>query len=184
MKIHRKLLSFAAAFTVALSLIISGASQTGNVGNSEGKDEVKRTYTIESNELKLPSPVVFVAGSTELKPESDKALEYVKNFLNDKPYITLLRIEGHCDEGDAMSQALSEKRALVIVRKLISQGIACERLLAVGFGATKPVVAPEAPDANAKNTRLAFVMATMRNRAIGGLPADGGGKVAGDSCQK
>ncbi len=167
MEFRRKLLSFTAAFTVVFGVIISGAAQTGNGGNRVGNDEVKRSYTIENNELKLPAPVAFVAGSDELKPESDKAVEHVKNFLNDKPYITLLRIEGHydtdSDEGDAVSQALSEKRALAVVRKLVSQGILCERLLAVGFGATKPVVAPEAPDAKAKNTRLAFVMATMRN---------------------
>ncbi|MCP9496282.1 MAG: hypothetical protein MSG64_17705 [Pyrinomonadaceae bacterium MAG19_C2-C3] len=62
MESHRKLLSFTAAFTVAFGLIINCAAQTGNVGNSDGKNEVKRTYTIENNELKLPAPVVFVAG--------------------------------------------------------------------------------------------------------------------------
>ncbi|MBP6608828.1 MAG: carboxypeptidase regulatory-like domain-containing protein, partial [Deltaproteobacteria bacterium] len=38
------------------------------------------------------------------------------------------------------------------------------------------------PDGRAQNRRVAFVNAALRGRPIGGMPIDGGGKVAGDLC--
>ena len=37
-------------------------------------------------------------------------------------------------------------------------------------------------DGRAQNRRVAFVNAALRGRPIGGMPIDGGGKVAGDLC--
>src|SRR6185436_16127071 len=55
----------------------------------------------ENGHLKLPGPVVFETGSDKLKPESDEVLAVVKNYLDAKPEITLLRVEGHTDmDGD------------------------------------------------------------------------------------
>jgi OOP family OmpA-OmpF porin len=151
-----------------------------------GQGQTRRTFQIENNELKLPAPIVFEIGSDKLKPESYEVLAIVKEYLQEKTYVSLLRVEGHMDDnGNAMkNQELSEKRALAIARWLIEQGIACERLLAVGFGSTKPLAANDTPENRAKNRRMAFVNVALRGRIIGGLPEDGGGKLAGKRCQK
>ena len=93
-----------------------------------------------------------------------------------------MRIEGHVS-GSTTSQALSEKRALAICKKLIAAGVDCKRLIAVGFGDTKPIEENNTPSGRAANTRISFVNAALRGHLIGGMPADGGGVVAGDVCE-
>jgi OmpA-OmpF porin, OOP family len=141
-------------------------------------------YKIENNEVKITKEIVFKTGSDELLPESDEALHIIKKFLDDKSYISLLRVEGHTGKtGDAeKGQQLSEKRAMAICRKLVSFGADCKKLLPAGFGGTKPVADNSTPEGNALNSRISFVIASLRGKAIGGMPADGGGKIAGDIC--
>ena len=155
------------------------------VAAQEGAEKPK-AYSIENNELKLAAPVLFADGGDKLLPESERPLAVVKDFLNEKTYITVLRIEGHTDaSGDAAAnQQLSERRALVVARWLVEKGVDCGRLLPVGFGGTKPAAPNDTPENRRKNRRLAFVFASLRGRLIGGMPADGGGKIAGDPCQK
>jgi OmpA-OmpF porin, OOP family len=150
------------------------------------QDGGAKPYTIENNELKLTDPIVFAARSDKLLPRSDKALAVIKDYLSEKKVVTLLRIEGHTDEGDDADadQQLSERRALSVARWLVEKGVDCKRLVAVGFGSTKPVAANDTAEHRAQNLRIAFVNAALLGRAIGGLPADGGGKLAGDLCPK
>lgn len=147
-------------------------------------DGTKKKAVFEKGVFKPSGPVLFEAGSDTLKPESDAALDEVKEALAEKTYVTLLRIEAHSDgDGDpAASQALTEKRALAVARKLVALGVDCKRLVAVGFGGTKPEAANDTPEGKARNRRVTFVAAGLRGRLIGGMPADGGGKVAGDPC--
>ncbi|MBK7376214.1 MAG: OmpA family protein [Ferruginibacter sp.] len=141
-------------------------------------------YKLEGNEVKTAKQVIFETGSDKLKPESMAALETIKQYLADKSYISLLRVECHTDNsGDANAgQLLTEKRALAICKKLVEMGVDCRRLIAVGFGNTKPVADNSTPEGRAQNRRVSFLNAALRNRLIGGMPADGGGKVAGDVC--
>jgi OOP family OmpA-OmpF porin len=53
----------------------------------------------------------------------------------------------------------------------------------VGFGATKPVAEGRTAEARAANARIDFVPAAIRGRAMGGMPLDGGGQVAGSPCE-
>ena len=128
--------------------------------------------------LVLPGPIAFDSGSDKLLPESEGPLQHVKAYLEAKNYVSLVRIEGHAE-----NQALSEKRAMAVARWLVAAGIKCDRLIPVGFGSSKPVVPTDTPEGRAQNVRVAFVNAALRSRAIGGMPVDGGGKVAGDPCR-
>lgn len=141
-------------------------------------------YTLEGNEVKITASIVFETGSDQLKPESSAALEIIKKYLASKTYISLLRVECHTDNtGDAAhNQTLSEKRALAVCAALVKMGVDCKRLIAAGFGSTKPVAANNTPEGRSANRRVSFVNAALRGHAIGGMPVDGGGKVAGDSC--
>lgn len=139
----------------------------------------KPTFELQGNSLKLPSAIVFETGNATLKAESEAALNHVKAYLQEKTYISLMRIEGHTpDLGDAnANQALSEQRAKAAADWLVSHGVECKRLLPVGFGGTKPVESNATPEGRARNTRLEFSNAELRGRAIGGMPVDGGGRV-------
>lgn len=125
------------------------------------------SYKVENNILVVPR-------------EGDAALDYVKGYLADKSYVSTLRIEVHTDtDGDAKkSQALTQQRALAIAKALVAKGVDCKRLVPVGFGGTKPIAANKA-----QNRRTSYVIAGLRGKAIGGMPLDGGGVVAGDPCK-
>jgi len=141
-------------------------------------------YKLDGSEVKITKTVLFEAGSAKLKPESTTALEIIKQYLADKTYISQLRVECHTDNsGDAgTSQALTEKRSLAVCKKLIEMGVDCKRLIAAGFGDTKPVADNSTPEGKAENRRVSFVNVSLRGRVIGGLPVDGGGQIAGDPC--
>jgi OOP family OmpA-OmpF porin len=143
---------------------------------------VAQDYKLEGNEVKIEKQVLFETGSDKLKSESNAALEVIKQYLADKSYISLLRVECHTDNPGAAAQALTEKRALAICKKLVEMGIGCKRLIAVGFGSTKPVADNSTPEGKAQNRRVSFFNAALRGHLIGGMPADGGGQIAGDVC--
>lgn len=142
-------------------------------------------FELDGHRLKLPGPIVFATGKADVAADSDAALAHVRAYLAEKSAISTLRVEVHTDAqgDDGANQKLSQARALAVARKLVAMGVDCKRLLPVGFGETKPVAADDTPEGRAQNRRTDFVNAALRGRAIGGLPLDGGGVVAGDPCQ-
>ncbi len=142
-------------------------------------------YKLEGNEVRVSKEVKFKFASAELLPESDEALLLIKKYLDDKSYISLLRIEVHTDNaGDAKNnQLLTEKRAEAVSDRLVALGVDCNRLLPVGFGGSKPVAENSTAQGKAQNRRVSFVNAALRGKAIGGMPTDGGGKVAVNPCK-
>lgn len=157
---------------ILISLLFSGAALAQDA------------FSLNGNELVVPGPVVFKTASAELAPESEVVLAHVKAYLDAKSYISTLRIEGHTDsQGDAAQNLkLSGERALAVARWLVAKGVDCKRLMPVGFGQDKPIAPNDTPEGRAQNRRISFVNAALRDRAIGGMPMDGGGQVAGSPC--
>jgi OOP family OmpA-OmpF porin len=163
----------------------SGGGAAAAPGEAAAPAREKTTkFDFIHSELMLPDVVVYQTGGDALKPESDAPLWVVVDFLDARSDVTKLRVEVHTDSsGDkAANQALSEKRALAVVRWLVGHGVDCKRLLAVGFGDTKPIAENATPEGKARNRRTSFVAAELRGKPIGGMPVDGGGKIAGDAC--
>jgi len=145
---------------------------------------IAQEYKLEGNEVKIEKQLLFEPGTAKLKPESTAALEVIKKYLEDKSYISLLRVEGHTDNSgtETDNRLLSEKRALAVCTALVKLGVDCRRLIAVGFGSSKPVADNATAEGKAMNRRMSFINAALRNHAIAGMPVDGGGKVAGQIC--
>ena len=145
-----------------------------------------RSYKVDNNRLVVPHPVVFDTGKDTLKADSDAAIAYVATYLADKSYVSTMRIEVHSDSmgADEYNQKLTRMRAFAVGKALIAKGVDCKRLIAVGFGASKPVTKNDTPENKAKNRRTEFVHAALRGKAINGAALDGGGGVAGDRGAK
>jgi outer membrane protein OmpA-like peptidoglycan-associated protein len=92
--------------------------------------------------------VRFVAGADQLDPSASQSLKRLAAAIAATPGTFL--IEAHTDPvpppGDA--QSLSQRRAAAVKAQLATNGVAAERLLAVGYGATRPNAAN--PQANAR----------------------------------
>lgn len=138
-------------------------------------------FKLNGHELELPGQILFETGSARLKSESNAVLDHIKAYLDAKTYITKIRIEVHTDA--AGIQALTEQRALAVAQALVKKGVDCKRLIAVGFGNTKPIAESSTPEGKAKNRRVSIINAELRGKAIGGMSLDGGGKIAGKVCE-
>ncbi len=142
-------------------------------------------FTLDHGALVLPAPIAFETDGTAPVAESEASLHFVVDYLEAKPDITLMRVEVHTDNDGANNDELSEKRAMAVARWLVSHGVKCQRIAPVGFGATKPIAGSmthQTPEEKAQNRRVLFVNAALRGRSIGGMPIDGGGHIAGDTC--
>lgn len=134
--------------------------------------------------IKLPGNIVFDTGKATLKEGSgsDVVLGQLKQFLDENPNITQLRIEGHTDNvgKQADNLKLSGDRALTIKTWLVEHGIAKERLLAVGFGDAKPIANNSTEDGRAQNRRTEFHIAMLSGKKYLGMDPKGGGTVFGE----
>jgi len=71
-----------------------------------------------------------------------------------------LEISAHTDDkgGDDFNLKLSDKRALSVVKYLTDKKIAAPRLIAKGYGKTKPLVPNDSDENRAKNRRVQFTV--------------------------
>lgn len=133
----------------------------------------------EGARILLPGNVVFDSGKAVLSnaPENQTILTQLKQFLLDNPKVTTVRIEGYTDNvGQAAGNLkLSGERALAIKTWLVANGIAADRVIAVGFGQEKPVADNATPAGRAQNRRTEFKIATANGRPYRGVPVNGGG---------
>jgi outer membrane protein OmpA-like peptidoglycan-associated protein len=99
--------------------------------------------------------VVFEGNQTALSPQSQMALGPLLAMMKDDPSIRL-EIGGHTNnDGDEdQNDQVSTERAYAVVNHLVSKGVAAERLKAVGYGASKPLVPNDSPENKAKNRRM------------------------------
>jgi OOP family OmpA-OmpF porin len=136
---------------------------------------------VKGDSVQIPGQIEFDTGKATFKVGggSDAVVDQLKKFLDENPKVTQLRIEGHTDNvGSADANlALSGQRALTVKNAAIAKGVAKERLLAVGFGQTKPIADNTTDDGKAKNRRTEFRIAEIGGKKYLGLDPLGGGKL-------
>jgi outer membrane protein OmpA-like peptidoglycan-associated protein len=102
--------------------------------------------------------ITFETGKADLKPESVIEINRVAKLMQEHPELSL-EVQGHCDNtgSDSVNDPLSQERAEVIVAALVKQGIASDRLTAVGKGSHSPIADNSTAEGRAKNRRVEFV---------------------------
>ncbi|NMP17758.1 MULTISPECIES: OmpA family protein [unclassified Thalassotalea] len=136
----------------ALQGLVGGAVIGAGVGNHLDKQEallrdkmqqsgvqVKR---INENQLQLvmTNGIGFDTGSYYLQPQITSTLNGVVEVLREFPE-SKIRIEGHTDSIGSVNanQTLSENRASSVLNYFFQNGVARDRLIAVGLGESQPV---------------------------------------------
>lgn len=114
--------------------------------------------------VNLPNPILYKSGSTRLRKEYRESVSNLAAMLQANPSLNLL-IEGHTDSKKMVNGAryqdnlsLSAARAMAVVRELVKNGVAENRLSAVGRGDSAPVSTEETPEALEMNRRIEIVI--------------------------
>lgn len=139
------------------------------------------TVKQEGSKLKMPGEIKFEFGKATLLAESEPVLEQLRAFLEQKPQITLVRIEGHTDNvgQPAANLKLSGERALTVRQWLVDHKIDDKRLIAVGFGDLKPIANNDSEEGRAQNRRTEFIVVEVGNKPWLGADMLNGGTVFG-----
>jgi len=141
----------------------------------------KSAAVVKGDSVQIPGQIEFDTGKATFKAGggSDAVVDQLKKFLDENPKVTKLRVEGHTDNVGVAAEnlTLSGQRALTVKNAAIAKGVAKERLLAVGFGQTKPIADNTTDDGKAKNRRTEFRIAEIGGKPYLGQKEDGGGKV-------
>ncbi|MBQ0724244.1 MAG: OmpA family protein [Cycloclasticus sp.] len=126
------------------------------------KDRVK--VVEENNQIKLAmsDSILFFPADATLSLSGERLLDEIAVMLKQRPWQIL--VEGHTDDRAISTPRylsnweLSSARASSVTRYLIGQGISPQRLSAIGYADTRPMVSNSDEQGRKKNRRVALVL--------------------------
>jgi chemotaxis protein MotB len=130
------------------------------------RDQVK--FTINERGLVITvitNDVVFAGNKADLRPGGAKILDAIAPALVKLP--NNIEVDGHTNQlnvgtsGFQSGWELSSGRASTVVRFLTSHGLPKDRMSAVGFSDTKPLISPKDPRSVTMNRRVDVVVLTQ-----------------------
>jgi len=116
------------------------------------------SVVVKKKAIALRRQISFATGSDEILPNSEPILFEVADALLRNPGIELVEIQGHTDNSGAhdLNMRLSQKRAEAVQRWLTQHGVEPTRLMAKGYGPTRPIVPNITQQNRARNRRVQF----------------------------
>lgn len=133
--------------------------------------------TIEGPVILFPEKILFDSGMATIKPNGEKALRKMAEFLSENPSISI-RIDGHTDTDPIIrtkhlwdsNHHLSAARSLSVFHFLTkSERIAEKRIHVAGFGPNRPIASNSTPAGKKENRRVEFLILTT----VASLPPKG-----------
>ena len=126
---------------------------------------LKARETERGLELDIASDLLFDTGSATLKPGATLQLDRLADFMRANPRTRII-VEGYTDSrgSESFNQRLSQQRAQAVADSLTAQGIAQDRIQAVGRGKNFPVASNSTPTGRQENRRVDVVLSDMSGR--------------------
>lgn len=105
--------------------------------------------------LNMPSNITFATDQDQVIPAFYATLDSVAIVLN-KYNQTLINVFGHTDStgSDSYNQALSQRRANSVSAYLSTRGVSPQRMIAQGYGESRPVADNGTETGRAQNRRV------------------------------
>lgn len=130
----------------------------------------QQVIQVSSNELflqiELKDSILFSSGSADISEQARKIFDEIAVILS--VYSNPVQVEGFTDNIPINSAKyptnweLSTARASAIVKHLALQGVAPERLSAVGYGEYQPIASNVSEQGRAQNRRVAIMVAKRK----------------------
>ncbi|MCB0730090.1 MAG: OmpA family protein [Ignavibacteriae bacterium] len=129
------------------------------VNNSFTKEEAEIFKEGSNIYIRLIS-LNFPVGKATIEPANFELLAKVQNALREFPNSTVV-IEGHTDSygGDEKNLELSQERASAVKQYLLANmNLDSKKVMAFGYGETKPIANNETKEGRAKNRRIDLII--------------------------
>lgn len=137
---------------------------------------VRVTQTSRGVKVEINASILFAPGDAKLTEESGEALRAIANILKDDTHA--LQVEGHTDMLPISTNLfpsnweLSSVRASSVVRLFVENGIAENRLTAVGHGANFPVGSNDTAEGRLRNRRVEIMILAALPEKVTEVPVE------------
>ncbi|MCW8982856.1 MAG: flagellar motor protein MotD, partial [Gammaproteobacteria bacterium] len=123
---------------------------------------IKVTRNDKWLEIEIKSSLLYLSGSAEVEPEAFPVLDKIAAILRDRP--NYIQVEGFTDNVPIRSPIfpsnweLSASRAASVVHLFMEDGVAPDRMAAIGYGEYRPVADNATKEGRSKNRRVALIV--------------------------
>jgi outer membrane protein OmpA-like peptidoglycan-associated protein len=120
---------------------------------------------VRKNKIQIKESVFFTSDTAEIEARSEPLLTQIADLLIRNPDILQVEIQGHTDDTGSPdhNNDLSHRRAEAVRAWLVRGGVAPDRLIAKGYGMSKPLVPNLNAQNRARNRRVEFVILERRS---------------------
>lgn len=140
-------------------------------------NQVKVTQSLRGVTIEINASVLFAPGQAVMQSESEKALTAVAQVLAGVP--NRIQVEGHTDDIPISTAfypsnwELSSARASSVVRLFSANGVAPDRLVAIGYAENRPVVPNSDAASRARNRRVTVLIISEAKDKTRDIPLSG-----------
>jgi outer membrane protein OmpA-like peptidoglycan-associated protein len=119
---------------------------------------------MREDRIDILEKVQFAPGSARIRPRSFAMLNQVVSVLKSHPDVARVQVEGHTDStGSARTNtSLSQARAESVANYLSAHGVERSRLVARGFGPSRPLATNATRAGREANRRVEFRVVDRR----------------------
>jgi outer membrane protein OmpA-like peptidoglycan-associated protein len=154
--------------SIAVLLVLAGSTACSR-GVGTGSDSVQTTlgrgganFTSDKTARRqkiLLEGVRFTPDGSRLRSNAPPILDSAVELLKSRPDMRVY-VDTYCDPtgGKRLNLRLSQQRAAIVTAYLEDHGIASDRLIARGFGATHFIARNETADGRAQNRRIELIL--------------------------
>ena len=124
------------------------------------KNGCPKSVRVSETEIVILEQVQFATNKALIKSESNSLLDEVAEVLSEHPEISKIEVQGHTDSrgSAALNERLSQARADAVRSALLQRGVGSGRLVARGYGPSKPIDVNDTEEGRQKNRRVQFLI--------------------------
>jgi OmpA-OmpF porin, OOP family len=151
--------------SIASLLALTGCATPGKTGEvskfditAASPDDIRKALE-KDGKVVISGGVLFETDSAKLAPSATDLVRRISEVMKQNPNLKI-SVVGHTDStGDYnYNIQLSERRAKAFADALVKDGVAANRLTAVGVGPQSPVATNDTPEGRAQNRRVELVV--------------------------
>jgi outer membrane protein OmpA-like peptidoglycan-associated protein len=125
--------------------------------DDDGCPDLYKNIVVEDKKIQLKQKIFFATNGAKIMARSFELLDEVAQALIEHNELKV-RIEGHTDDkgNDKYNLKLSNERAKSVRQYMITKGVPAERMVAIGYGETKPIMENTSEEGREVNRRVEF----------------------------